>query len=250
MKEIGKLVRTFICFSMLLCFLPNFSQAQQGLWFGTVKVDGRISQARFEVDSLLHDIVYAPYGRTPIAFTNIKTIGQQLTFNWQYNHHLYHCTLLKQQGNQYTGTCSSSGDSGQSIEMTMRDFTPEDADMQGNALKASTTDLRILDRALALLNNGSDWSRSDNRVCDSSSYPYKWSLFCALHQASIDVDFEYRHLRPAIQATRRAIDETTSGKKFAHMLQDFNKEAQSFASIAGVLNRAKEIITERMKDQR
>ncbi|HVG14423.1 MAG TPA: hypothetical protein VM935_05660, partial [Chitinophagaceae bacterium] len=74
----------------------------------------------------------------------------------------------------------------------------------------------------------------------------KWSLFCALHQASIDVDVEYRHLRPAIQATRQAIEEATAGRKFAHLLQDFNKEAESFTSIAGVLNRAKAIIKEKM----
>src|SRR5688500_18909539 len=166
-KKIGKLVGAFIYFSILLHCFPHLLQAQQSLWFGTVKVDHRIRQARFEVDSLLHNIIYAPYGRTPIAFRNIKTTRQKLTFNWQYNHLLYHCTLLKQPGNQYTGTCSVSGDSGQSMEMTMRHFTPEDADLQGTSLKASTTDLRILDRALALLNNGSNWSRSDNRVCDS-----------------------------------------------------------------------------------
>jgi hypothetical protein len=132
----------------------------------------------------------------------------------------------------------------------MRAFTPEDADLQGNALKASTTDLHILDRALALLNKGSNWSGSDNRICDNSSYPYKWSLFCALHQASIDVDAAYRHLRPAIQAARQAIDEATGGKKFAHMLQDFNNEAPSFEPIALVLNRAKAIITGKMKSQK
>jgi hypothetical protein len=249
MKEIGKLIRAFIYVSILLHCFPNL-QAQQSLLFGTVKADGRISQARFEVDSLLHSIIYAPYGRTPIPFTNIKTRQQQLTFNWQYNSLPYTCTLLKGKGNEYKGTCLLANNRGQPIEMTMREFTNEDADLQGNSLKASTTDLQIVDRALSLLNNGSNWSRSDNRVCDSSSYPYKWSLFCALHQASIDLDSEYRHLRPAVQATRQAIDEATAGKKFAHMLQDFNKEAQTFASIAGVLNRAKEIITARMKDQK
>jgi hypothetical protein len=71
-----------------------------------------------------------------------------------------------------------------------------------------------------------------------------------LHQASIDVDTEYRHLRPAIQATRQAINESTSGKQYAHLLQDFNKEALSFAAIAGVLNRAKEIITEKMQGRK
>jgi hypothetical protein len=71
-----------------------------------------------------------------------------------------------------------------------------------------------------------------------------------LHQASIDVDTAYRHLRPAIQASWQAIDEATGGKRFVHLLQDFNNETQSFASIASVLNRAKEIIIEKMKSQK
>jgi hypothetical protein len=71
-----------------------------------------------------------------------------------------------------------------------------------------------------------------------------------LHQASIDVDSEYRHLRPAIHAAREAINEAAKGKQFAHMLQDFNKETQSFEVIASVLNRAKEIITARMKNEK
>ena len=250
MENRRTLILLFTCIYFFICFRPIYLQAQPRLWFGTVKAEGRISQARFEIDSFPRNIIYAPYGRTPIRYTAIKTAGEQLTFNWLYNTFRYHCTLLKQAGIEYKGTCTASNDKAPAIELVMRDFTPEDADLQGNSLKASTTDLRILDRALALLNNGSNWSRSDNRVCDNSSYPYKWSLFCALHQASIDVDSEYRHLRPAIHAAREAINEAAKGKQFAHMLQDFNKETQSFEVIASVLNRAKEIITARMKNEK
>jgi hypothetical protein len=250
MNRPNKILVTFIWLSLLLCLFPYCLQGQKTLWFGTIKMDGRLSQARFEIDSSFHSIIYAPYGRSPIAFTNIKARSQQLTFSWQYHHTRYRCVLLKGKGNEYRGTCLALGDNGRTIEIMMREFAQEDADLQGNALKASITDLHILDRALTLLNNGSNWSRSDNRICDTSSYPYKWSLFCALHQASIDVDTAYRHLRPAIQAARQAIDEATGGKRFVHLLQDFNNETQSFASIASVLNRAKEIIIEKMKSQK
>ncbi|HVG15751.1 MAG TPA: hypothetical protein VM935_12350, partial [Chitinophagaceae bacterium] len=205
------------CLILSLCFVSSSGQAQT-LWFGTVKAEGKISQARFEADSLLQNIVYAPYGRTPTAFTNIKATGQQLTFKWQYNQLLYSCVLIKGEGKVYTGTCAPPANKGEPIEMIMREFTPEDAELQGNSLRATDKEIQILERTLALLNNGSNWSRAGNRVCDSSSYPYKWSLFCALHQASIDVDVEYRHLRPAIQATRQAIEEATAGRKFAHLL--------------------------------
>jgi hypothetical protein len=48
---------------------------------------------------------------------------------------------------------------------------------------------------------------------------------------------------------RQAINEFTSGKKYAHLLQDYNNEAESFASIAKALTRAKEIIAEKIKLQ-
>ncbi|HEX2535345.1 MAG TPA: hypothetical protein VHK69_16485 [Chitinophagaceae bacterium] len=239
-KRIGR----WIGFSFF-CLLAHSGQAQLTLWFGTVSAEGKTTQARFEVDSSWQSIVYAPYGRTPVAFTGIEKTGGQLSFHWQYNGQPYRCTLLKEEGDRYRGNCT--GSSGASIGMVMRTFNPEDAVLQGNSLKAGATDLQILDRALALLNGGRNWSRSANRVCDNSTYPYSWSLFCALHQASIDVDVEYRHLRPALQAVRQAIEEAAAGKKFAHMLQDFNASAPDFGSIAAVLNRGKAILEERIK---
>jgi hypothetical protein len=241
-----KSMRSPLIFLFLFFISSTVTYAQQRLLFGTVKSDGLISQARFETDTLLESIVYAPYGITPVAFTTIVKSEKQLSFTWRYNGLTYHCSLMKGKDISYEGRCTN--DSGRSIQLLMRDFNEEDARLQGNWLPASKSDLDILDRALSLLNQGSNWSRSDNRVCDNSTYPYRWSLFCALHQASIDVDGEYRHLRPAIQAVRQAIEQATAGRKFSHMLQDFNKEAQTFSEIAGVLNRAKQIISEKIKD--
>jgi hypothetical protein len=221
--------------------------AQQTLWFGTVKMQDKIIQGRFEVfsNSVIRTIVYAPYGISPTTFTEVKQQKNQLTFRWKVNQLSYLCLLVKQDSTAYKGTCTCDGE--QPIQLIIRQFTKDDAIMQGDSLHASMKDIAVLDRALSLLNNGSNWKRFDNRICDNSSYPYKWSLFCVLHQASIDVDSEYRHLRPANQAVRQAIDEITSGKKYAHLLQDYNNEAQSFDSIAKVLNRAKEIIAEKIK---
>jgi len=225
----------------------NAAKSQQSLWFGTVQVDGKILQGRFEVvkDSIFKSIVFAPYGITPVTFRNVRQKANQLTFQWQINQLPYQCHLVKQNDSLYTGNCLNTGKA--AMKLMLRVFTIEDAFLQGDSLHASNTDLQILDRALILLNNGNNWNRSDNRVCDNGPYPYKWSLFCALHQASIDVDSEYRHLRPANQATRQAINEATSEKKYAHLLQDFNNEAVSFDTIAGVINRAKVIIAEKIK---
>lgn len=225
----------------------SITNAQQTLWFGTVRMQDKIIQGRFEVtgDSIIRAIIYAPYGISPTAFRKVKQQKNQLSFRWEVNQVTYHCLLEKQDSTAYKGSCTCK--SKQPIQLIIRKFTEEDAFLQGDSLHATSKDIEILDRALSLLNNGSNWNRFDNRVCDSNSYPSKWSLFCALHQASIDVDSQYRHLRPAIQATRQAIDEITGGKKYAHLLQDYNNEAQSFDSIAKTLHRAKEIIIEKIK---
>jgi hypothetical protein len=239
--------RIIICFLICLLSIGTKTNAQQSLWFGIVKMQDKITQGRFEVfyDKQIKTIVYAPYGITPTTFMDVKQQDNQLTFSWKYAQSVYHCLLVKQDSSVYKGNCNCKDK--QPIQLTIREFTKEDAILQGDSLHASQKDIQILDRAMDLLNNGINWNRTDNRICDNSSYPYKWSLFCALHQASIDVDSEYRHLRPAIQAARQAIDQITNGKKYPHLLQDFNNEALSFESIAQVLNRAKEIIAETVK---
>lgn len=206
------------------------------LRFGVVVEDGRTTQARFETTvekGRFVTIVYAPYGVTPTPFTSIKHSGDRLGFTWlrQALHH--RCNLRQETPAVFQGACTSSGRN--PVSVTIRQFTPEDAALQGNSLTATAHELAILSRARALMMDGRSWNRRDNRVCDGSGYPYKWSLFCALHQASIEVDSDYRHLRPAVRAVRQAIERRSPERKYAHMLQDFNNEAQGFAAIVDVL---------------
>ena len=232
---------------IMLSLLLNDLHARQHLWFGTVSKKNKVMQARFETDSLLQNITYAPYGITPVKFKNIQKTTSQLTFSWPQGQSDCQCKLIKQNETTYKGSCVCKDNS--SMEVVMRNFSEEDARLQGQQLLPGPTDLKILDRALQLLNNGSNWNRIDARVCDNSTYPFRWSLFCALHQASIDIDSEYRHIRPAMKAARQAIDEASGGKKYPHLLRDFNNEAPRFEVIAGVLTRAKEIIADQMKNQ-
>jgi hypothetical protein len=225
------------------------AQSQTSLFFGTVKIKDKIIQGRFEIyynDSLIKNIVFAPYGISPTAFTEINQNNNELTFLWNFDQSIYYCLLSKQDRSTFSGNCKCEGNP--PIRLIIREFNEEDAILQGDSIRARAKDIQIIDRALELLNNGNNWDRSDNRVCDNSSYPYKWSLFCALHQASIDIDSEYRHLSPALQATRQAINEITHGKNYAHLLQDYNNEAQSFDSISKVLNLAKDILRKKIKN--
>jgi hypothetical protein len=223
------------------------AQAQQTLFFGTIKTGGKLSQGRFEVvkDGTIKSIVLAPYGITPVTFQELTHKSNQLKFIWPAGQLAYQCHLVAQDAVAFVGKCTCGNEP--EIDMTIREFSKQDAILQGDSLRASNKEIQIIDRALTLLNNGTNWNRADNRVCDNGSYPYKWSLFCALHQASIDIDTEYRHLRPAAQATRQAINEITGGKKYAHLLQDYNNEAQSYDAIAKALNRAREILMEKIK---
>ena len=231
----------------ILFFESSHVGAQQMLWFGTVSMGGTITQGRFEVfkEGYIKSVVFAPYGRSPTTFKDLKRQPNKLEFSWQFNGIAYLCQLAKKDTGWYEGPCSSAGSL--PVQLIMREFTPADAILQGDSLHAALTDIQILDRAIALLNNGKNWNRDDKRICDNSAYPYQWSLFCALHQASIDIDSEYKHLRPAIQSARQAINEFTSGKQYGHLLQDFNNEARSFDSISWVLNRAREIILEKIR---
>jgi len=203
-------------------------------------------QCRFEVqrEGVIRAITLAPYGFSPTKFQEVKDTNTQLTFSWTNNRLAYQCRLLKINELAYEGDCSYEHKP--SIRLTIHDFTKEDAFLQGDSLHASPADIKILDRALELLGRGQSWNRSDNRVCDVSTYPYKWSLFCALHQASIEIGADYRHLRPAVQAARQAINEVSAGKKYAHLLQDFNNESPDFTVIEKVLERAQEIIKEKI----
>jgi hypothetical protein len=228
------------------------AQPKPRVWFGTLTVDQKRTQARFEVYSERYSnrgrktILYAPYGMMPVPLENVQEEDKRISFWFPYQELPYTCQLQKQEQDrfEYKGTCTCPN--GPSLEITIRAFTEEDAILQGKRLEASPVDVAIIERAQMLLNQGKNWNPLDNRICDTSDYPYRWSLFCALHQASVDVDGAYRHLRPALEAVRQAVGEATKGKKYAHILRDFNNEAESFDSIALVLNRGKEIIAAKL----
>ena len=126
------------------------ANAQQSLWFGTVKMQSKIRQGRFEVfsDSSIKTIVYAPYGITPTSFKDVKQQNNQLTFSWQIDQLIYSCLLLKQDSSAYKGTCTCEKQ--QPIQLIIRKFSKEDAILQGDSLLATRKEIQILDRALSL----------------------------------------------------------------------------------------------------
>ena len=63
-------------------------------------------------------------------------------------------------------------------------------------------------------------SRGRTRDCPPGATT--WSLFCALHDASIAVAGRYEHRAVALQEVRFAIEDATRGIELAHRMMDYN----------------------------
>ncbi len=95
-------------------------------------------------------------------------------------------------------------------------------------------DLRILQRADALLASPDAWNRRDDRRCDDDEAAGKRSLFCALQKAETDVRGAYVHRSVALQEVRFAIQDATEHRRaemtwnslkhfsLPHRLMDYN----------------------------
>lgn len=93
-------------------------------------------------------------------------------------------------------------------------------------------DLRILQRADALLKDPASWNRHDDRVCGDDEATGKRSLFCALQKADTEVLGAYEHRNVALQEVRFAVEDATRDRgmmfdalrhfRLPHRLMDFN----------------------------
>ena len=115
----------------------------------------------------------------------------------------------------------------------------------------TTEDLRILERADALLKDELVWNRNDDRECDDDRAASKWSLFCALETACIEVLGDYDHRRAALQEVRFVVEEATRGKEFEHRLMDFNNLPETrFDDVKQVLRTSAQRVAARLKQPR
>jgi len=74
-------------------------------------------------------------------------------------------------------------------------------------------DLRILQRADALLQDPASWNRHDDRVCSDDEAAGKRSLFCALQKADTEVLGTYEHRNVALQEVRFAVEDATRDRQ-------------------------------------
>lgn len=107
-------------------------------------------------------------------------------------------------------------------------------------------DIKILDNAISRLGNSDQWNRKDDRFCFCGE---KWSLFCALAKASIEVTGEYDHRRVAMQEVRFAINDKFRDRWEKHQLMDFNNHVDTtFEDLRAVLLETKSRLESRYKN--
>ena len=87
-------------------------------------------------------------------------------------------------------------------------------------LPPSVVDLRILQTARQILVDEAAWDREDDRVCEPTDTTF--SLYCAMHRATIDVTGEFHHRHPALQSVRVVVQSMWSARYRSHRLMDFN----------------------------
>lgn len=87
-------------------------------------------------------------------------------------------------------------------------------------LPATQDDIKIMNRALDLLSSESIWNKNDNRICPPS--PNKWSLFCALTQATVEVSGGVHYRQPAHEKVREVLNEVGGNRVKTHRLMDYN----------------------------
>lgn len=110
-------------------------------------------------------------------------------------------------------------------------------------LPSGDADKAALEMAARWLADPDDWQQEDDRECTDDVELGRWSLFCALKQASIATMGEYNHHNTALQTVRFVIDERDPDHGFAHTLMDYNNAATtSHADILQVLGLALERI--------
>jgi hypothetical protein len=109
-------------------------------------------------------------------------------------------------------------------------------------------DLRIIERADAILTLPGAWSRHDTRICLPADSTY--SLYCALEKAQLDLFGEYHHRAVGPQEVRFALEDVTNGFPFRHRLRDYNNlPSTQFADIKRVLTIASHRVRVRLEAQ-
>jgi hypothetical protein len=117
-----------------------------------------------------------------------------------------------------------------------------------SSLVFDPSDLLIIKKADSILSDSLKWNKQDDRECVDDIASGKYSLFCALYKASIDVTGTYEHRRAAMQQVRIIVEKHDIGHKRAHRLMDWNNSPETtFAMLKAVLRESIETVKKKLK---
>lgn len=120
---------------------------------------------------------------------------------------------------------------------------------ENRELKFEAIDLKIIERADEILSDESKWSKNDDRICEDDIANKKFSLFCCLYKASIDVAGSYEHRRSAMQIVRFILEKYENGRVKEHRLMDWNNHPDTkFSEIKKVLSESIQTVKKALKE--
>ena len=109
-------------------------------------------------------------------------------------------------------------------------------------------DLKIIQRADSILSEPSKWNKQDDRECNDDIANGKYSLFCLLYKASIDITGVYVHRRSGMQIVRFTVEKYENGRVKEHRLMDWNNHPDtSFEEVKKVLRESIEAVKQQLK---
>jgi len=115
-----------------------------------------------------------------------------------------------------------------------------------NQLPPTQDDIRIIQRAEALLSDEKVWNRRDSRTCPPN--PDEWSLFCALQQATEEISGSVHYRQPALQMVREVLNEVGGNRLGKHRLMDYNNHPDTtLAEIHSLLRTAQARLEKRLR---
>jgi len=106
-----------------------------------------------------------------------------------------------------------------------------------NEAPPSELDREITRRATTILSSEAVWNRADTRECSPADT--KWSIYCAMEKATIEVTGGFHHRRPALQVVRKIVEERSANRPYKHRLMDYNNDpATRFADVLTLFTEA------------
>ena len=128
------------------------------------------------------------------------------------------CRLDRQNDALFLGNCIEDLTV---MPIAIRVVNEYDMEWLGTYFPISEVDLAIVEKAKQILEVQDQRNVNGDRNCDDDLASNRFSVFCALYVASIDIAGVYRHRRPAMQAVRDSLWARFPGD-YAHRLRDIN----------------------------